>query len=178
VHAFLRAYFHVKSGEHEGNQPFELRATTADELAKLPTYYVMHAQATMPETVRPFMPGEAEIARCSWLPEDVLEIYSSVYGRTGFQGGLQGYRVNLDPALASELRAFSARRSDVPAAFISGACDWGNHQTPGGLQAMRDAFPRLGEFNFIEGAGHWVQQERPGDVNAALTRFLTDRATR
>jgi hypothetical protein len=38
---FLRAYFHVKSGDWSGNRPFPLQAMTADELAKLPTYYVM-----------------------------------------------------------------------------------------------------------------------------------------
>lgn len=172
VHAFLRAYFHMKSGDFADNQPFPLQDDSAQEFARLPTYYVMDAGTTMPQTVRPFMPSAQHIAACTWLPEHALEIYSSVYGRTGFQGGLQGYRVTLEPALSGELRAFSDRRADVPAAFISGARDWGNHQTPGGLSAMRAAFPRLGDFQFIDGAGHWVQQERPEAVNAALVSFL------
>lgn len=172
VHAFLRAYFHMKSGDFEENRPFALQDGSAQEFARLPTYYVMDAGTTMPQTVRPSMPSAQHIAACTWLPEHALEIYSSVYGHTGFQGGLQGYRVMLDPLLSGELRAFADRRADVPAAFISGARDWGNHQTPGGLAAMRAAFPRLGDFQFIAGAGHWVQQERPDEVNAALLAFL------
>jgi pimeloyl-ACP methyl ester carboxylesterase len=30
----------------------------------------------------------------------------------------------------------------------------------------------LREKVVVEGAGHWVQQERPSEVNAALLRFL------
>src|SRR5436190_23305562 len=41
IHAFLRAYFHMKSADWSANKPFPLAAWTADELAKLPTYYVM-----------------------------------------------------------------------------------------------------------------------------------------
>ena len=39
-----------------------------------------------------------------------------------------------------------------------------------------DAFPKtlpgLRGSHIIEGAGHWVQQERPEDVNKALIAFL------
>jgi pimeloyl-ACP methyl ester carboxylesterase len=43
IHAFLRAYFHVKSADWKRNQPFPLEWWSAEELAKLPTYYVMEA---------------------------------------------------------------------------------------------------------------------------------------
>jgi pimeloyl-ACP methyl ester carboxylesterase len=32
--------------------------------------------------------------------------------------------------------------------------------------------PNLRQKLIIEGAGHWVQQERPAEVNAALIAFL------
>ena len=48
VHAFLRAYYHHKSADWPGNQPFELSGWTAAELARLPDYYVMPLHATMP----------------------------------------------------------------------------------------------------------------------------------
>src|SRR3954468_24917049 len=51
IHAFLRAYFHHKSADWPGNQPFPLAAWRADELAKMPTYYIMDLDRTMPETV-------------------------------------------------------------------------------------------------------------------------------
>ena len=41
IHAFLRAYYHVKSADWKQNKPFKLASFTADELAKMPTYYIM-----------------------------------------------------------------------------------------------------------------------------------------
>lgn len=41
VHDFLRAYFHMKSGDWKQNRPFRLSGWTASELAKLPRCYVM-----------------------------------------------------------------------------------------------------------------------------------------
>jgi pimeloyl-ACP methyl ester carboxylesterase len=41
VHAFLRAYYHYKSADWKGNRPFRLSSLTAEELAKIPTYYIM-----------------------------------------------------------------------------------------------------------------------------------------
>ena len=41
VHAFLRAYYHMKSADWKQNTPFPLKERTASEWAKLPRYYVM-----------------------------------------------------------------------------------------------------------------------------------------
>ena len=49
VHDFLRAYYHVKSGDWKKNKPFPLKSWVAAELAKLPTYYVMELSKTMAE---------------------------------------------------------------------------------------------------------------------------------
>jgi pimeloyl-ACP methyl ester carboxylesterase len=56
IHAFLRAYYHHKSADWKQNQPFTLKAWTAEELAKLPTYYVMDLDKGMAETVLAEMP--------------------------------------------------------------------------------------------------------------------------
>ena len=92
VHAFLRAYYHMKSADWKPNRPFRLQTWTASELAKLPQYYVMELDKGMAETVAAEMPSAAEIAACAWLPDDDLRVYSGEYSRTGFQGGLQAYR--------------------------------------------------------------------------------------
>src|SRR5262249_40992328 len=92
VHAFLRAYYHMKSADWKGNQPHPLAARTAEEWAKLPRYYVMDLGKGMAETVAPEMPSADAIAACRWLPDEELRVYSTEYGRTGFQGGLQSYR--------------------------------------------------------------------------------------
>ena len=166
VHDFLRAYFHFKSGDWSGNEPFPLASWDAAEMAKLPTYYVMDLGRNMAQTVAPEMP-------CAWLTEGELAVFADEYGRTGFQGGLQGYRVGTDPAYLGELRAFSRRTIDVPAMFVSGARDWGTYQSPGALEQMtREVCPRMVGVHLVEGAGHWVQQERPDETNELLAGFL------
>lgn len=177
VHDFLRAYYHFKSGDREGNQPFPLKGWEAGELARMPTYYVMDLERTMAQTVAPEMPSPAQIAACRWLPDEELRVYSTEYARTGFQGGLQAYRVSVDPRFAAELRAFAGLTIDVPSCFVAGARDWGIHQGPGVLEQMttRVCTRMTGTF-LVEGAGHWVQQEAAAQVNEALRSFLREAA--
>ncbi|SAK55552.1 alpha/beta hydrolase [Caballeronia fortuita] len=171
--AFLRAYYHVKSADWPGNHPRPLESVTADQLAMLPTYYVMNADATMPQTVAEYMPDEASIAACAWLPDADLQIYASEYERTGFQGGLNWYRCGTDPRFAAASRTWSGRTIDVPACFIAGASDWGYYQRPGDFEAMRVlACTNFRTAHLIEGAGHWVQQEQPSTVVNRILRFL------
>jgi pimeloyl-ACP methyl ester carboxylesterase len=173
VHAFLRAYYHMKSADWEQNRPFPLAAWSADELAKLPRYYVMDLDKGMAATVAPAMPSPDEIAACGWLTDAELRVYSAEYARTGFQGGLQSYRVGTDPAYASELALWSGRAIDVPACFIAGARDWGIYQRPGHLEAMQTtACAQFRGVHLIEGAGHWVQQEQPERVGDLLAAFI------
>ncbi len=172
VHAFLRAYFHMKSADWR-NKPFRLSSWTADELAKLPTYYIMDLDKDMAATVAPEMPSAAEIAACRWLPERELSVYSAEYGRTGFQGGLNWYRCRTTGAYDAELQLFSGRTIDVPAMFIAGKSDWGIFQVPGSIERMQNsACMRMLGCHLVEGAGHWVQQERPEQVSELLLQFL------
>jgi pimeloyl-ACP methyl ester carboxylesterase len=173
VHAFLRAYYHYKSADWKLNKPFPLKARTADELAKMPTYYVMDLDLGMAETVAREMPSAAEVAACQWLTEDELRVYSTEYGRTGFQGGLQAYRCIYDSKQIAELRLFSDRTVGVPSCFIAGKSDWGVYQTPGAAEKMRASVcTRMTGFHLVSGAGHWVQQEQPDAVSALLVQFL------
>jgi len=173
LHAFFRAYYHVKSADWAANKPYRLNARTAAELAKMPTYYVMDLDQGMAETVAPDMPTAAEIASCRWLTDDEVSVYATEYGRTGFQGALQGYRRGSDPKNVADLRTFSGRTIDVPSCFISGNSDWGVYQTPGAVEAMRGkACTRMTGFHLVDGAGHWVQQEQPEEVNELFLRFL------
>jgi pimeloyl-ACP methyl ester carboxylesterase len=175
VHAFLRAYYHVKSADWPGNRPFPLESWTADELAKMPTYYIMDRDKDMAETVAPDMPSATAIAACRWLLEAELRVYSGEFERTGFQGGLQWYRCRTEPRFEPELQLFAGRTIDVPSLFVAGASDWGIQQVPGALEAMQTrACTRMAGVDLIDGAGHWVQQEQPQKVSERLLRFLRD----
>ena len=179
LRAFFRAYYFYKSADYEGNHPHPLKARTAEEMAQIPTYYVMEKDKGMAATVAPFMPSADYIAHCKWLTEAEVEVYVSEYSRTGFTGALQGYRVRRgsDPKSVAEMQTFSGRTIDVPSQYIAGKSDWGVYQTPGAVESMRNsACTRMVGFHLIDGAGHWVQQEQPEQVSALLVQFLRDYA--
>jgi pimeloyl-ACP methyl ester carboxylesterase len=173
VHDFLRAYYHHKSADWKANKPYPLKAWSAEELAKLPTYYVMDLGKTMPETVAEEMPSRAEIAANTWLPDSDLAYYAAEYSRTGFQGGLQWYRTGTTGMFNSELQLWSGRTIDVPSCFISGLQDWGTYQRAGVFETMqKTACTDMIGCHLVDGAGHWVQQEQPAEVSRLLLEFL------
>ena len=168
VSAFLRAYFHVKSADWPGNRPHRLASWSAQELAKLPTYYVMDLDKTMAETVAPEMPARA----ANWLTDEELSVYSNEYARTGFQGGLNWYRCRTE-GRNKDLDSWAGRAIEVPSLFIAGAADWGVYQVPGAFEAMQEhVLARLRGCHLIKGAGHWVQQEKPEEAVRLLIDFL------
>ncbi len=173
VHAFLRAYYHVKSADWKQNKPFPLKSWSAEELAKLPRYYIMDFDKGMAETAEAEAPSAAETAACRWLPDDALRVYVAEYERTGFQVGLQWYRCTTDPKFRPELETYSGRTIDVPLCFIGGKSDWGVYQSPGALESMSTkACTQFKGIHLIDGAGHWVQQEQPETVTAVMQQFL------
>jgi pimeloyl-ACP methyl ester carboxylesterase len=104
-----------------------------------------------------------------WLSRPELDHYVAEFSRTGFTGGLNWYR-NFDRNW--ELTAATpAAMIDVPSLFIAGADDPVLGFTP------TDRYPEVvsGPYRelIISGAGHWIQQERPGEVNRTLLDFLS-----
>ena len=171
VHAFLRAYYHVKA-DWKPNRPFPLKAWSAAELAKLPTYYVMDLDKGMAETMAPAMPSAAQIAACRWLPESQLRVYSAIRP-DGIPGRLAV--VSLPDQRPVHRRAANLLRTHDrrPLLFIAGKSDWGIYQKPGDIDRMRNTLcTRMRGCHLIDGAGHWVQQEQPEEVNRLLVPFL------
>jgi pimeloyl-ACP methyl ester carboxylesterase len=169
VHAFLRAYYHYKSADWPGNQPFRLEGWTATELAKMPAYYIMELDQGMAETVAPHLPPSVP----AWLGDDELGVYAEAFERTGFQGALNWYRCMTHPQYAAELGAAVAGRSiAMPSTFIAGAADWGVYQKPGELERMQgSACTDFRGVHLVQGAGHWVQQEQPLRTTELLLAF-------
>jgi pimeloyl-ACP methyl ester carboxylesterase len=173
MHAFLRAYYHHKSADWLGNRPFRLAGATASDLAQMPTYYIMDLPLDMPQTVAVEMPSPEMIAACRWLPDDELGVYSQEYQRTGFQRALQWYRCRTQGVGNGELQVFHGRSIDIPSMFIAGAQDWGIFQTHGALERMQaSACRQMRGCHLLQGAGHWVQQEKPEEVISLLLTFL------
>jgi pimeloyl-ACP methyl ester carboxylesterase len=105
-----------------------------------------------------------------WLTQADLDHYSSTFARTGYTGGLNWYR-NFDRNW--ELTAdYAGARVEVPALFIAGARDPVLLMVP--PDGMKDWVADLRGLVLLPEAGHWVQQERPTEVNASLLDFLSD----
>ena len=177
VHDFLRAYFHHKSADWKQNKPHRLAGWNAEELAKMPTYYIMDLADDMPAAVAKELPSAAEIAACEWLPDRDLAVYAEEYGRNGFQGGLNWYRSRSGGMFEAELQLFSGRTIDVPSIFISGNSDWGVYQRPGAVERMQEtACTNMVGCHLLDGAGHWVQQEQAERVTELLLDLLRHNA--
>ncbi|KAI0346416.1 alpha/beta-hydrolase [Trametopsis cervina] len=173
LHAFLRAYYHMKSGDWPANDPHPL--SSVSELSQLPQYYIMPAQSTWSDVVLPNAPSDTAVGQNEWLRDEDLAVYVEEFNRTGFQGGLNGYRASFtDEALVDQPRLFYGKKVEIPAMFIGGAKDWGVYQTPNGIAKMRSLFVRMSDEDFVlvDGAGHWVQQENADAVVHHLLRFL------
>ena len=105
-----------------------------------------------------------------WLTEDELDHYVAEFRRTGFTGGINWYR-NLDRNWELMPSPMPARRSQPPGPVHRrrprpGADD-DPARRPGRLAGRR---PRHASSS--TSAGHWVQQEKPAEVNATLLEFL------
>jgi pimeloyl-ACP methyl ester carboxylesterase len=107
----------------------------------------------------------------AWLTEADIDVFADEYRRSGFRGGLNWYR-NIDRNWALTAPWHGAVIAQ-PALFIAGTNDAVITGSMGrrALDEMQDVVPNLQRKLLIEGAGHWIQQERPDDVNAALIEF-------
>lgn len=105
-----------------------------------------------------------------WLSQEELDFYSAEFARTGFGGGINWYR-NFDRnwELTPQLDGATI---DVPSLFIGGKLDPVLLMAPPDNQAQW--LTDFGGNVLIEDAGHWVQQEKADEVNAALLSWLRD----
>ncbi|NNE73432.1 MAG: alpha/beta hydrolase [Acidimicrobiales bacterium] len=112
--------------------------------------------------------------RPSYLSQGDLENYGRAFARTGFRGGANYYR-NMHHNW-EHTRPWAAARITVPHLFIAGGADFVVNEGDGGMGSTTD---RAAEFvrdhrgsHIVEGAGHWVQQEAPAEVNRLLLDFI------
>jgi len=108
----------------------------------------------------------------AWLTEADIDFYAGEFARAGFRGGLNWYR-NIDRNWEL-LAPFAAARVSVPALYIAGDRDLvvrfrGMDEL---IPNLSRVVPQLRGTVMLPGCGHWTQQERPPEVNAAIIRFL------
>jgi len=146
VRSTMRRFLYAASGDVTEPLDFWQKPKTAKFLDGLPD----------PKTLPP------------WLTEADLDTFTAEFTRAGFRGGLNWYR-NFDRnwELTPQLAGATVTQ---PALFIAGERDGVLAMVP--VDAMRELVPNLRRLLMIPGCGHWTQQERPAEVNAALIEFL------
>ncbi len=165
----------MKSADWAQNKPHPLQGRTATEWATMPRYYIMDLNKGMAETVAAEMPSAAAIAANKWLPDSELRVYAEEFGRTSFQGGLNGYRTGGEP----DAQVFAGRTVNVPAMFIGGKSDWGVYQNPGAIERLeKNVCTNYNGTHLVDGAGHWVQQEQPAEFARLVIDFIRSVLTR
>jgi pimeloyl-ACP methyl ester carboxylesterase len=107
-----------------------------------------------------------------WLTEEDIDVYAREFARTGFRGGLNWYR-NIDRNWEL-LAPYAGARVAVPALYVAGDRD-----LVVAFRGMDQFIPNLSKFVpglrktvILPGCGHWTQQERSKEVNAAMVEFL------
>jgi pimeloyl-ACP methyl ester carboxylesterase len=111
-----------------------------------------------------------------WLSESDFVYFAEAYKKSGFRGGLNWYR-NIDRNW--DLTApWQDAQIHQPSLFIAGSKDSVITGLIGAKRVldMERVLPNLKQKLIIDDAGHWIQQERPEEVNAALIGFLKENA--
>lgn len=107
----------------------------------------------------------------AWLTEEDLDYYVAQYQQSGFRGPLNWYR-NIDRNAELTPHLENAKITQ-PSFFIAGKKDIVLSYGRGGLVEQMDQWvTNLRGKVLIDGAGHWVQMERPAEVNHTLLSFL------
>lgn len=106
----------------------------------------------------------------SWLTEADVDVFTENFENTGFRGGINWYR-NIDRNW-EKTPFLSEAKIHQPSIFIAGELDAVIVMSGPAYENLESAMPNLTKKVLIPGAGHWVQQERPEEVNDLLIEFL------
>ncbi|CAL5352281.1 uncharacterized protein LOC114321756 [Camellia sinensis] len=110
----------------------------------------------------------------SWLTEEDVNYYATKFNQKGFTGGLNYYRA-LD--LNWELTApWTGSQIKVPVKFIVGDEDL-TYTTPGVKEfihggGFKRVVPFLQELVIMEGVAHFLNEEKPEEINAHIYDFI------
>ncbi len=127
----------------------------------------------MAETALLMAPNEDAEHNGSCMLNKEAAIYSSEFSRSGLLGGLNWYRRAQSLQEKQELPDYLRKSINAPVTFIVGEKDWGIHQVLGALKAMEKiTCSKFQGINLVEGAEHWVQQEKPKRVLEIVQKVI------
>jgi len=114
--------------------------------------------------------GVVPVRLPSWLSKADVDFFAAEFQRAGFRGGINWYRnldrnwemtAFLDEALLRQPSLFAAGEHDCVLAMIGGDAS----------PIVAASMPACRKQTLIPGAGHWIQQERPHEINQLLVEF-------
>jgi pimeloyl-ACP methyl ester carboxylesterase len=175
---FLGSFFYMLYFQQPGVAEAELEADVRRALRLV--YYAACGDTASPGLGFAFKPPGAGLldgmidppSLPAWLTERDLDALAATFRRSGFRGALNRYRaMDLDWEAGKDDPAATAPIT-VPAAFIAGDRDMTLMLTHNAVERMREQVPDLRRVLLVPGAGHWIGEERPAEVNEALLGFL------
>jgi len=123
-----------------------------------------------PKTMKFIETGVVPKQLPAWLTEADLDFFGNEFKKSGFRGGINWYRnIERNWKLTPFLNGAKLRQ---PAVFAAGEQDCVRKMNPSGYENVGAFMPNLKKSVIIPGAGHWIQQERPQQVNDILIEFL------
>jgi pimeloyl-ACP methyl ester carboxylesterase len=92
------------------------------------------------------------------------------FKQSGFRGGINSYR-NFDRSW-EVTRFLDGAKIIRPTVFGAGDRDVVLDMRPDAYKNLENHVANLYKKHLIPGAGHWIQQERPKEINQLLIDFL------
>ncbi len=164
---FYIMYFQ-EPGVAEAEFEADLRTTMRTILAGVAGFDTQAAQVQAKKKGDKFLTGISQPETLpAWLTEADIDYFVSQFEKTGFRGGLNRYR-NMDRDW-EQLPELGEKKIEQPAMFLTGDKDPVKGFAP--ADGMKTTVPGLRDTVEVPG-GHWIQQEQPELVNAALLKFL------
>lgn len=172
-HMFSEKWFYILYFQEPGVAEAELEAdvprTVRAILTGTPGFDVTNPAVLAKNKGEGFLAGlDVPETLPDWLTESDVAYFAKELAGSGFRGGLNRYR-NMDRDW-HELPELATATLPQPALYIVGEKDPVRGFSP--VDAMKALVPNLADIHVVPGAGHWVQQERSAEVNAALLTFL------
>jgi pimeloyl-ACP methyl ester carboxylesterase len=168
--------FYVRHFQEPGRAEAEIER---DVRGWLTGFYATLSGDTMPpsgESSVFFVPAGGNLSdrfvkdRPSWLTDQELDFYVGEFERTGLTGALNRYR-NVDRDW-EDLAEWDGAPITQPSLFVAGELDASIAWLADAIKAFPTTLPGLVSSHLIADCGHWVQQERPDEVNRLLTAWL------
>lgn len=172
---FQNNFFYMLYFQEPGVAEEEFEADVRSSMLKFMYYASGDAPAGISTAAKPadsklFDGVEPPEGLPDWLTQNDLDTYTTAFEKSGFRGPLNRYRcMDLDWEQLPELQD---RKVEQPALFIAGAKDPVISFTP--MDPMKNLVPNLTGPVMIPDCGHWTQQEKPAEVNAAILDFLAN----